>query len=169
MAADDLIRTLDGSRQLGRGQSRGVGCENGVCRADLIQLSQQFFLQIHALEDNFHNEVSISSSLAVNRGLKTSQQLVLVLLGDLLLLYHEGQVIGDRLDTAIEELLLDVNHGDIVTVGQEYFCNARTHVAGAEYTNFHDIITSLSLLSIHKNAYLFLNSFAGFSLFLSRK
>ena len=147
VAADDLIRTLDGSRQLGGGQSRGVGGKNGVCRADIVQLLEQFLLQVHALEDNFHHEVSVSSRLAVDGGLETSQQLILVLLGDLFLLYHEGQIVGDGLDTAIEEFLLDVDHGNVMAIGQKYFCNACTHVASAEYTNFHDSITSLSLLN----------------------
>ena len=145
VAADHLIRTLDGSRQLGGGQSGGVGSEDRVRRADLIQLLQQVFLEIHALEDNFHNEVSVGSCLAVQRGLERAEQLVLVLLGHLLLLDQEGQVIGDGLDAAVEEFLLDVDHGDVVAVGQENFRDARAHVAGAEYTNFHVMITSLSL------------------------
>ena len=68
-----------------------------------------------------------------------------MLLGHLLLLDQEGQVIGDGLDAAVEEFLLDVDHGDVVAVGQENFRNACAHVAGAEYTNFHVMITSLSL------------------------
>ena len=48
------------------------------------------------------------------------------------------------LQTAVDELLLYIEHGDVMAVGQENFRNACAHVAGAEYTYFHDFITSLS-------------------------
>ena len=125
-----------------------MGSEDGVSGADLVQILQQVLLQIHALQNNFHDEVSIGSVLAVNRGLEGSEQLVLALCGHLALAYEELVIVCDNGLAALGELRLDVDHGNVMTCVQEYLSDACAHVASAEYTNFHAKINlSLSLFA----------------------
>ena len=93
---------------------------------------------------------------------------------------------------ALGELRLDIDHGDVMASVQENFRNACAHIACAEYTYFHvikplsySLIGSLIVISrksmqkgsgeapphadVHRGNYLFLNSLAGLSRFLSRK
>ena len=125
------------SRHLGNGQGGGIGSEDGVLRADLVQIFEQVLLQVHALQNNFHDEVGVGSSVAVYRGLEGSEQLVLALLGHLALLYEELVVMGDDGLAALSELRLDIDHGDFMASVQENFRNACAHIACAEYTYFH--------------------------------
>ena len=140
VAADELVRTVrNACSHFGYGQGGGVGSEDGVLRADLVQILEQILLQIHALQNNFHDEVSVGSGVAVYRGLEGSKKLILVLLGHLALLYEKVVVMSDDGLAALGELRLNVDHGDVMASVQENFRNACAHIACAEYTYFHVI------------------------------
>ena len=105
VAADELVRTVrNACSHFGYGQGGGVGSEDGVLRADLVQLLEQVLLQVHALQNNFHDEVSVGSGVAVYRGLEGSKQLVLVLCGHLALAYEELVIVCDNGLAALGEL-----------------------------------------------------------------
>ena len=74
-----------------------------------------------------------------------AQQISNALCGHLFLANQEIQVALNALYAASKELVLDVDHSYFVIMGQENFCDARTHIAGAEYTNFHVTLSPLTI------------------------
>ena len=145
VAADEAGCTMRNSgSHFGDRHSRSVGCEDRMRRADVVQLTEQVLLQIHALQNNLHDEVSIGSGLAVGRGLELGKKLILAALLHLALLDQEVEVACDTRYTTLKELILYVDQGNVVIVSHKDLSDARAHVAGAEYTNIHVTILPIS-------------------------
>ena len=140
------------------GQRRSVGTNDAVLVKNGIQILQQVFLQIHSLQNNFHDELGTSCVLTVDGQGQVCQCSIHFFLCHLAALYSTCEVALNTLLTAFAELFLDIDHRNRMTGLQEYFCNTGTHVTCAKYRNLHYF--NLLYLSINslKN-YLFLNTF----------
>ncbi len=144
MAADDLVRTIRNCvGDLSDGECRGVGADDAVLRQNGVELFEKLFLQIHSLQNNFHDKLRAGSILAVDRQGQVCQAGIHLLLRHLASLNGACEVAFDAASAAFTELLLDVNQRNSVTSLQKNFRNTGTHVACAKYSNFHLILSPI--------------------------
>ena len=137
MHTDDGV--LEAVAHLGDRQRGGVGSEDGLGLAQLVQLAEQLLLGSHVFLDALDDEIRVGAGgLLLHQDV--GQQSVHSLLGHLAL----GHALGQRSSQLILVLLSGSHraciHQGSVALSRENLSNAAAHGAGAENRYFHVIV-----------------------------
>ena len=121
-------RTRQALADLGDGQRRGVGSENALGLANLIQLAKGGLLDLHILESSLHDQVAVSAQVLFQASGDSSHAAVDFSLIQLALGNQLGIASGD----------LDVTQSNGVALDLcESLCNTLAHSASANNAYLH--------------------------------
>ena len=131
-------RTGQALADLGDGQRRGVGSENALGLADLIQLAKGGLLDLHILESSLDDQVAVSAQVLFQASGDSSHAAVDFSLIQLALGNQLGIASGDLVLAALGPLLLDVTQSNGVALDLcESLCNTLAHSASANNAYLH--------------------------------
>ena len=139
MHADELVGPLGGRGDGRDGDGGGIGGQNGLGLADLIQLGEDGLLDVQVLDGGLYHQIGIrsqvqvggKSDLAGNGGLAGLVQLAL---GHLLV-----QALVQTGLTGLDDLIADVAHHDVKPLFGKNLSNVQTHAAADDNNLFHDM------------------------------
>ena len=124
---------------LGDGQGGGVGGEDALGLADLVQLAEGGLLHAHVLERGLHDQVAVGAQVLLQAGGDGGHGGVGLSLVHLALFHQLGVALLDLGLAAVGPLLLDVAQGNGPAALGERLGDALAHSTGADNTNFaHD-------------------------------
>src|SRR5699024_5754094 len=125
---------------LGDGQARGVGGEDALRLADLIERAEGFLLDLHLLKRSFDGEVAVGAEVFLDARGDRGEDRVNLLLGHFALGDELRVALGDLVLAAFGPFLLDVaqRDGKAFALGKR-LGNALAHRASADNTDFHGI------------------------------
>ena len=131
-------RTADTLADLGDGQRRGVGSEDALGLADLIQLAESGLLDLHILESSLNDEVAVSAQVFLQARGDSSDDSVSLLLSHLALSDQLFIALLDLCQTILGPLLLDVTQSNRVALDlSKCLCDALAHSASTDNTDLH--------------------------------
>ena len=124
---------------LGDGQGRGVGGENALGLADLVQLAEGGLLHAHVLKGGLHDQVAVGAQVLLQARGDGGHDAVGLGLVHLALFHQLGIALLDLGLAAVGPLLLDVAQGHGPAALGEGLGDALAHGACADHANFfHD-------------------------------
>ena len=131
-------RTGQALADLGDGQRRGVGGEDALGLADLVQLAEGGLLDLHILESSLNDQVAVSAEILLQTGGDGSHAAVNLSLIQLALGNQLGIAGSNLVLAALGPLLLDVAqcNGEALNLG-ECLCDALAHGASANNAYLH--------------------------------
>jgi len=123
---------------LGDGQRGGVGSEDALGLADLIQLAESGLLDLHILESSLDDQVAVCAQIFLQTRGDGSNDSVCLLLGDLALSNQLLVALLDLCQAVLSPLLLDVAQSNGVALNLcKCLCDALAHSASADNTDLH--------------------------------
>ena len=135
MHAQDLLRTLGSSSNGGDGDGGGVGGQDGLALANLVQLGKDALFDVQDLDGSFHNQVAVLGVSQLQGEGDAGEHLVLLVLGDLALGDLLLQVLLQNALAALNESVSDVADDDGLASLSENLGNTHAHGAGAQHHN----------------------------------
>jgi hypothetical protein len=134
MRPDDKLRPMSRGSDLVNVQRGGIAGENGSGLADLVELGKDFFLQRHAFENRFDDQIHARKSVQAQGWLDELESLVHKLLGEAAAFDGVGVILLDIRDAAIERGLICLLDQYWNTRVGEHHGNPGAHRASANHT-----------------------------------
>ena len=142
MQADEALRPLHRSQQLGHRNRRRIRCEDRIFLHDAIERRVHLFLLFHILDDGLDDDVAIGKIGFVRSPLQPRADRVFLLRRDAALLdWSLGKLRQRFLDPGksfVEIFLLDFEDSHVESGRSANLCDSGTHQTTTEYANFFD-------------------------------
>ena len=131
-------RTAQALADLGDGQRGGVGSEDALGLADLIQLAESGLLDLHILKSSLNDQVAVCAQIFLQARGDGCNDRVSLFLGDLALSNQLLVALLDLCQAVLSPLLLDVAQSNGVALNLcKCLCDALAHSASADNTDLH--------------------------------
>ena len=137
--AQNLLRTLGSGSDGGDGDGRGVGSQDGLGLADLVQFLEDALLDVQDLDGSLNDQVAVLGVGQLQGEGNAAQGLVLLLLGDLALGNLLLHVLLQNALAALNESISDVADDNGLASLSENLGDAHAHGA---CTQDHNLIDS---------------------------
>ncbi len=144
MQPHKAIRPLGRRRDFRNRDGRSVAGKDCVFLHDRVQRGEHLLLFFRILNDGFNNDVAMRQGTTVRRALQPRADSLRRLL-QFAFLGKLGQRFFNPGKTFVEKLLLLLQHRHVIAGSRRNLRNAGPHQATAQYANFLNVHSSISL------------------------
>ena len=138
MHAQHLLGALGGGGDGGDGDGGGVGSQDGLRLADLVELLEDALLDVQNLDGSLYHQVAVLGIGQLQGEGDPGEHVVLLLLGDLALGDLLLQVLLQHALAPLNESVGDVADENGLASLSENLSDPHTHGAGAQHHNLID-------------------------------
>jgi len=113
--ADYLLRSVRRTGDGRDGEPAGVGRQDRILVRDCFEVREDVLFNVHILDDRLDDDVTVSHVAEVGRAGDAITGIASVRFRQLVAVDHAVEAIVDGLEAAVDELLFDVAHHDVVS------------------------------------------------------